>query len=75
MLKVGSKGAAVTVLQSALWVDPADGEFGPQTKAAVVAYQKAKKLTADGVVTSPVWRALSADAAIAGPASRRPRSP
>ena len=57
----------MTVLQSALWVDPADGEFGPQTKAAVVAYQKAKKLTADGVVTSPVWRALSADAATPGP--------
>ena len=52
VLKVGSKGAAVKVLQSALWVSPADGEFGPQTKAAVVAYQKAKQLTADGVVTS-----------------------
>ena len=67
VLKVGAKGAAVTVLQSALWVDPADGEFGPQTKAAVVGYQKAKKLTADGVVASPVWRALSADAATPGP--------
>ena len=62
MLKVGSKGSAVKVLQSALRIVPADGEFGPQTKAKVVAYQKARKLSATGIVTSPVWRALSADA-------------
>ena len=60
--KVGSKGSAVKVLQSALRIVPADGEFGPQTKAKVVAYQKSKKLSATGIVTSSVWRALSADA-------------
>ena len=27
-----------------------------------MAYQKSKKLSATGIVTSPVWRALSADA-------------
>ena len=62
VLQQGSTGAAVTVLQAALWISPADGDFGPQTKAVVVAYQKSKKLKADGIVTSPVWRALSADA-------------
>ena len=63
VLKVGSKGSAVTVLQKALRIAPADGAFGPQTKAKVVAYQKARKLSATGIVTSPVWRALSVDAA------------
>ena len=66
VLKVGSTGSAVKVLQTALGVT-ADGDFGPLTKAAVVAYQKQKKLPADGVVRSAVWRALSADAASPGP--------
>ena len=61
VLQVGSKGSAVKALQSALYVG-VDGVFGPQTKAAVVAYQKVKKLAATGVVTASVWRALSADA-------------
>ena len=67
VLKVGSKGSAVKVLQSALRIVPADGEFGPLTKAKVVAYQKARKLSATGIVTSPVWRALSLDAARSRP--------
>ena len=62
MLKVGAKGSAVKVLQSALRIVPADGEFGPLTRAKVVAYQKARKISATGIVTSTVWRALSADA-------------
>ena len=62
VLKVGSTGSAVKVLQAALKIAPADGDFGPQTKAKVVAYQKSKKLSATGIVTSSVWRALSADA-------------
>ena len=71
VLKVGSKGAAVKVLQSALRIAPADGEFGPQTQAKVVAYQKARKLSATGIVTSPVWRALSLDAARSSAAASR----
>ena len=62
VLKTGSTGSAVKVLQAALKVTPVDGDFGPLTKAKVVAYQKSKKLSATGIVTSPVWRALSADA-------------
>ena len=70
VLKVGSRGSAVKVLQSALRIKPVDGVFGPQTRAAVVRYQKARRLSATGVVTSAVWRALSADAAPESPSPR-----
>ena len=74
MLKVGSKGYAVRVLQSALRIVPADAAFGPQTRAKVVAYQRSKRLSATGIVTSPVWRALSADAARPRPSRAEARS-
>lgn len=47
-LKLGSKGADVKCLQTALGLS-ADGSFGPKTKAAVVSFQKNAGLTADGV--------------------------
>ena len=59
------------MLQSALRIAPADGEFGPQTQAKVVAYQKARKLSATGIVTSPVWRAPEPDAARSSAAAAR----
>ncbi|MBS2031832.1 MAG: peptidoglycan-binding protein [Deltaproteobacteria bacterium] len=64
-LSQGSKGGAVTELQEALvnaGYNPngVDGSFGPGTHAAVVAFQRAHGLTADGVVGPNTWRALAA---------------
>ncbi|MDD3694314.1 MAG: peptidoglycan-binding domain-containing protein [Candidatus Pacebacteria bacterium] len=64
-LKVGSKGAQVTALQSALNslgfnAGAADGIFGNGTKAAVVAFQASKGLVADGIVGPATGAALSA---------------
>ena len=57
VLRRGSTGAVVKVLQSALRTG-ADGKFGPATEAKVRAFQKAHRLTQNGVVTAPVWRAF-----------------
>lgn len=57
VLRQGSKGAAVVVLQRALKV-PADGAFGPATGAAVVAFQKLRGLVGTGVVDRAVWDRL-----------------
>jgi peptidoglycan hydrolase-like protein with peptidoglycan-binding domain len=65
VLQQGSKGPEVVDLQYLLIhrgqipvaeVTP-DGEFGPRTKAAVIKFQKAKGLTADGVVGAATWKA------------------
>ncbi len=55
MLKTGSTGTDVSRLQKQLTAKGfsakgADGDFGKNTKAAVVAFQKANGLKADGVV-------------------------
>jgi hypothetical protein len=57
VLQQGSTGAAVVVLQRGLKV-AADGDFGPKTRAAVVAFQTAQHLLANGIVTRPVWDRL-----------------
>jgi peptidoglycan hydrolase-like protein with peptidoglycan-binding domain len=59
-LQYGSTGTAVTVLQQALHLSPVDGEFGPVTRRAVIAFQSGHRLSANGIVTGPVWRALAA---------------
>ena len=50
ILKKGSKGELVKKMQKVLDITPADGDFGPGTRAKVVAWQSANGLTADGVV-------------------------
>src|SRR5215218_8430557 len=56
-LHEGDTGTRVAQLQQLLGVD-ADGVFGPQTAAAVRAFQGRAGLTVDGVVGQSTWRAL-----------------
>ena len=63
VLKEGSTGPEVTDLQFILQIrnftsDVPDGNFGSRTKAAVILFQKAKKLLPDGVVGSKTWAAM-----------------
>ncbi|MFC0032288.1 L,D-transpeptidase family protein [Micromonospora chaiyaphumensis] len=62
-LRQGSRGAAVTTLQSRLTalrydVGGVDGIFGPSTHHAVVAFQKVNGLVRDGIVGPRTWAAL-----------------
>src|SRR3989338_6467336 len=49
-LRQGSSGAQVMALQTTLGGLAVDGNFGPMTKAAVMAYHASRGLVADGVV-------------------------
>jgi hypothetical protein len=59
-LRQGSSGNDVAYLQKLLGIAPQDGKFGPNTLKAVVAFQKSKGLTPDGVVGRNTWTALGA---------------
>lgn len=56
-LRQGSSGSAVRELQQKLGLNP-DGQFGPATKAAVMAKQQSAGLVADGVVGPQTWAIL-----------------
>ena len=56
IIKYGSVGRAVKVWQTIVGVD-ADGEFGKNTKAATIQFQKANKLEQDGEVGQNTWSA------------------
>jgi peptidoglycan hydrolase-like protein with peptidoglycan-binding domain len=65
LLQVGDAGPAVTALQQRLAVagyyqGTVDGTFGPQTEAAVLAFQQARGLTVDGIVGPATLAALTA---------------
>ena len=57
VLKMGDSGEEVKRLQGALKI-VMDGDFGPATKAAVIAFQKKHGLYPDGVVGRNSWAAL-----------------
>lgn len=59
VLRNGSVGVAVKALQQALGI-PADAIFGIRTQQAVITFQDKHGLSADGVVGSATWKALSA---------------
>jgi peptidoglycan hydrolase-like protein with peptidoglycan-binding domain len=74
VLKQGSSGPEVTALQTRLrelGFDPkgVDGNFGPGTKAALIAFQKSKGLTADGIAGPQTMGALQLGAGVAAGAS------
>lgn len=79
MLRRGSKGADVRALQQRL-VDlghlagAVDGDFGPVTERAVIAFQTAQGLTPDGIV-GPKTQAVLAAAAGGPPSPAPPRPP
>ncbi len=63
LVQLGDQGENVRFLQQLLqqfgvFNGVIDGDFGPQTAAAVILAQKQLKLTADGVVGAQTWAAL-----------------
>ena len=63
ILRIGSKGSQVTSLQQRLkelgyFKGNTTKYFGPITKKAVIDFQRAKGLTADGIVGPKTWNAL-----------------
>lgn len=63
IIKQGNKGFTVIAVQTLLGkhnfsVNYIDGDFGPDTLAKVKAFQKAKGLTADGIVGRDTWTKL-----------------
>ncbi len=63
-LREGSRGPAVRELQSKLQAagfNPGgvDGVFGPKTRAAVVAFQRAQGISVDGIVGPQTWGRLT----------------
>lgn len=62
VLALGTKGPDVDRLQQALAAKGAkitpDSDFGPKTKTAVMSFQKANGLVADGIVGASTWDAL-----------------
>ena len=75
LLRMGDRGDAVKTLQRALIETigahlEVDGDFGPATKAAVLALQTREGLEADGIVGPDTWAALTdegGESALDGP--------
>lgn len=64
VIRQGNRGVYIMVLQDALNylgynTGSIDGIFGPNTRAAVVRFQRANNLSADGIVGCNTWRRLT----------------
>jgi len=61
-LVVDVKLAQINLKAAGFYTGAVDGKFGPQTEAAVRAYQKSRGLQVDGVIGPQTWTALDAQA-------------
>ena len=80
LVRSGSRGSSVISVQKELKAaglnpGPIDGDFGPKTRAAVMAYQRKHHLSVDGVVGSKTWSALTHDAFHPGKAPPKHAAP
>jgi peptidoglycan hydrolase-like protein with peptidoglycan-binding domain len=70
-LRQGAHGAAVSQLQNRLRAHgynvSVDGDFGPNTGAAVRAFQQSHHLGVDGVVGPSTWSALNGGGSVSNP--------
>lgn len=64
VLKEGSSGKLVEVIQKLLGGLKVDGLFGPKTEQAVKEFQKNRKLDQDGIVGEKTWNSLSEGAGL-----------
>lgn len=74
LLLKGSRGTAVAEVQQALHVS-ADGVFGPQTRSAVISFQRRDGLLVDGIVGPQTWGALFGSGTTTSFAPVRPAAP
>ncbi len=71
----GSKGPRVIEIQTRLqelgyYTGVIDGQFGPATKEAVMAFQAANGITADGIVGARTMEVLMEDTDVPAPATQ-----
>jgi peptidoglycan hydrolase-like protein with peptidoglycan-binding domain len=57
-LQRGARGDDVTVLQTTIGVVPPDGVFGPNTEAALRAWQRTHELVPDGICGPATWKSF-----------------
>ena len=79
-IKYGAEGDAVEKLQTRLkelgyFDGTVGGNFGTITRAAVIAFQKAANLSADGIVGSDTWTALYSKSAPTASSTSAPSNP